>query len=117
MKIISVRENPEYKEKAVRFFQQSWVTVPPIMYEDSISHSINAEDFGTNADGTRNEAYCLYCYQNGTFTRDVTMEEIVETNLGYLDHWNKETGNNFTPDEARPMLREFLSILKRWNKE
>lgn len=44
MKIISVRENPEYKEKAVRFFQQSWVTVSPIIYEDSISHSINAEN-------------------------------------------------------------------------
>jgi hypothetical protein len=45
------------------------------------------------------------------------MEEMVETNLEYLDHWNKETGNNFTPDEARPILREFLSTLKRWNKE
>ena len=77
----------------------------------------SAEDFGTNADGTRNEEYCLYCYQNGAFTRDVTMEEMLETNLKYLDHWNNETGNNFTPDEARPMLREFLSMLKRWQKK
>ena len=73
----------------------------------------STEDFGTNADGTRNEEYCLYCYQNGTFTRDVTMEEMLETNLKYLDHWNKETGNNFTAEEARPMLRGFLSTLKR----
>lgn len=29
---------------------------------------------------------------------------------------NAETGNNFTPDEARPILREFLSSLKRWKK-
>ena len=72
------------------------------------------EDFGTNADGTRNTEYCHYCYQNGAFTRNVTMDEILETNLKYLDHWNAETGNNFTPDEARPILQEFLSTLKRW---
>lgn len=75
-----------------------------------------AEDFGTNADGTRNTEYCHYCYQNGAFTRDATMDEMLETNLKYLDHWNAETGNNFTPDEARPILREFLLNLKRWKK-
>ena len=44
MRIISVRENPEYKETAIRFFQQSWDTVSPILYEDSITHSIDAEN-------------------------------------------------------------------------
>lgn len=42
IKIISVRENPEYKETAIRYFQQSWPVVLPIIYEDSISHCINA---------------------------------------------------------------------------
>ncbi len=77
----------------------------------------SAEDFGTHADRTRNEEYCHYCYQNGAFTHDVTMDEMVETNLKYLDHWNKETGNNFTVEEARPMLRGFLPTLKRWKKD
>jgi hypothetical protein len=45
------------------------------------------------------------------------MEEILETNLKYLDHWNTETGNNFTPEEARPILWEFLSNLKQWRKD
>lgn len=76
-----------------------------------------AEEFGTNADGTINQEYCHYCYQNGAFTRNITMTEILETNLKYLDHWNTETGNNFTPDEARPILYEFLSTLKRWKKD
>ncbi len=71
-------------------------------------------DHGTNADGTPNNEYCTYCYQNGAFTQDVTMDEMVEMNLQHLDHWNAATGNNFTPDEARPILREFLSTLKRW---
>jgi uncharacterized HAD superfamily protein len=74
----------------------------------------SAADHGTNADGTLSNDYCHYCYQNGAFTREVTMDQMLETNLQYLDHWNAETGNNFTPDEARPMLREFLSTLKRW---
>ncbi|MCL2098353.1 MAG: zinc ribbon domain-containing protein [Bacteroidales bacterium] len=72
------------------------------------------QDFGTNADGTPYQEYCNYCYQNGVFTNDVTMEEMMEINLKFLDHWNKETGNNFTPDEARPILRDFLLTLKRW---
>lgn len=44
MKIISVRENPEYKDKAIQYFQKSWKSVLPIIYEDCISHSINARN-------------------------------------------------------------------------
>lgn len=43
MKIISVRENPEYKEKAIQYIQNSWSEVSPIIYEDCISNCINAE--------------------------------------------------------------------------
>ena len=44
MKIISVRENPEYKYKAIKYFQDSWKSVLPVIYEDCISHSINARN-------------------------------------------------------------------------
>ncbi len=34
---------------------------------------LGSEDLlGTNADGGKNGDYCLYCYQNGTFTSDMT---------------------------------------------
>jgi len=72
-------------------------------------------DFGTNTDGTENAEYCRYCFQNGTFTHDVSIDGMLETNLQHLDDWNQETGNSYTVDEARPILREFLSTLKRWN--
>lgn len=75
-----------------------------------------AEEFGTNVDQSQNTEYCVHCFQNGAFTRDVTMEEMMETNLKYIDEWNRSTGNNMTVDEARPVLREFLSSLKRWEK-
>jgi len=42
MKIISIRQNPEYTNKAIAYFQQSWPEVSPILYEDCISHSIGA---------------------------------------------------------------------------
>ena len=74
------------------------------------------QEFGTKADGTPEPEYCTYCYQNGSYTRDVTMDEMLETNLQYLDHWNEETGNTYTVEEARPLLREFLSTLKRWKQ-
>jgi N-acetylglutamate synthase-like GNAT family acetyltransferase len=44
MKIISIRENPDYKDKAIAYFQESWPSVMPEIYMDSISHSINARD-------------------------------------------------------------------------
>ena len=43
MKVLSVRQNPEYKEKAIKFFQKSWSEISPIIYEDCISNSIAAE--------------------------------------------------------------------------
>lgn len=76
----------------------------------------STEEYGTNHDQSPNTEYCHYCYQNGSFTRDVTVDEMVETNLKYLDHWNAETGNNFTVEQARPLLREFLATLNRWKR-
>jgi len=39
MKIISVRENPEYKDKAIDYISSKW-SVSRIIYDDSISHSL-----------------------------------------------------------------------------
>lgn len=44
MKIISIRETPGYRDIAIKYFQQSWKSVLPIIYEDSITHSIGARD-------------------------------------------------------------------------
>ena len=44
MKIISVRENPDYKDRAIEYFQGAWRSVLPVIYEDCISHSIKARN-------------------------------------------------------------------------
>lgn len=72
-------------------------------------------DKGTEADGSKSEEYCTYCYQQGRFTQDITLEEQIEHNLQDLDDWNKSTGLNLTKEEARAQLMEFLPTLKRWD--
>ena len=42
---------------------------------------IDESTFGTEADGSKNQDYCLYCYKNGHFTKDCTMDEMIEFNL------------------------------------
>lgn len=42
VEVISIREQPQYKDAAILYFQQSWKEVAPIMYQDSITHCIGA---------------------------------------------------------------------------
>ncbi len=39
---------------------------------------LTEEVLGTNADGSKNEDYCMYCYKDGKFLQDCTMEEMIE---------------------------------------
>lgn len=72
--------------------------------------------FGTNADGSRNEDYCAYCYKDGAFTSDVTMDQMIEFCLQFLDQMNEQGGWNLTPDQAREQMRQYFPQLKRWKK-
>ncbi len=33
---------------------------------------------GTNADGSKNEDYCMYCYRDGKFLQECTMEVLTD---------------------------------------
>jgi len=72
----------------------------------------NDEDFGTNADGSRNEDYCKYCFVNGDFTTKQTFEEAVEGNIQF---WREESDKG--DDEARARIMEVFPKLKRWAQE
>lgn len=73
-------------------------------------------DRGTESDGSPAADYCAFCYQNGRFTQDLTIEEIIEHNLAGLESWNRENGLKLSIEEARGQLREFLPTLKRWRE-
>ena len=64
---------------------------------------------GTNADGTKSEMYCSYCYQNGAFTWDCTVEEMQEFCQGKL----KEMG---FPGFIAKLMTKGLPKLERWKK-
>ena len=45
MNVINVREHPEYKDRAVAYFQSKWANESSMMvYEDCILHSLTAEN-------------------------------------------------------------------------
>jgi N-acetylglutamate synthase-like GNAT family acetyltransferase len=44
MKIISIRDNPNHKNKAIEYFQENWKSVWPVIYEDSINNCIKAKN-------------------------------------------------------------------------
>lgn len=69
------------------------------------------EDFGTEKDGSKSEEYCKYCYQNGEFTSDITMEEMIDF---CVPKTAEATG--MSEEEARKMSEEFFPQLKRWMK-
>jgi hypothetical protein len=68
------------------------------------------EDFGTNANGSQNQYYCRYCYQNGKFTMpDITMEQMIEKCAGIMKQMN-------IPEAQIEQTKTFIPMLKRWNK-
>jgi hypothetical protein len=74
----------------------------------------NDEMKGTNKDGSRSDDYCAYCFADGAFTREMTMEEMIRLNIQYLDEWIARTGVEMTGEEAIEQLRVYLPTLKRW---
>ena len=52
--------------------------------------------------------------KGGSFTRELTLEEMVESNLQDLEHWNRANGLHLTQEEARQGLKDFLPALRRW---
>ena len=72
---------------------------------------------GTNADGSRNENYCVYCYKNGKFVHDFTMTQMIEFCLQFLDQWNAQAGLHLTPVQAKERMLQHFPHLKRWKEK
>lgn len=71
-------------------------------------------DCGCEADGRPNFDYCSYCYKEGAFTGDYTMEGMAECCSQFVDHYNKESGQRLTREAYKEMLLGFYPRLKRW---
>ena len=68
------------------------------------------EQYGTEADGSLSADYCSYCYADGKFQGDMTMEEMV----GFCAKPMAEHNPGMTEEAAREAMMKFFPTLKRW---
>lgn len=72
---------------------------------------LEAENFAHEADGSKNQDYCTYCYADGQFTpetRDMDMQDMIDACASYM------VTEDRTEEEARQMMAAFFPTLKRW---
>ena len=74
------------------------------------------EVLGTNADGSKNEDYCIYCYKDGKFLQDCTMDEMIEHCAQFVGEVNKGLPQPITKEEYIGQMKMYLPHLKRWRQ-
>lgn len=65
---------------------------------------------GSEKDGSTSEEYCKYCYADGAFAQDCTLQEMIDFCVPLMA--NDESGMDEA--EARTLLNQTLPGLKRW---
>ena len=69
------------------------------------------QNLGTEADGTPASEYCMFCYQNGSFTNPTqTVDEMVQSSIDFMT-----TNLGFEREQAAQMSNDVIPKLKRWN--
>lgn len=68
--------------------------------------------FGTNKDGSKNETYCCYCYKDGQFTRQCSIEEMAD----FCAEIEVKEGRAKSLEEAKGSLMAYFPTLKRWKQ-
>ena len=71
----------------------------------------------TNADGSKNEDYCMYCYRDGKFLQDCTMDEMIEHCAQFVGAVNEGLPQPITKEEYIGQMKMYFPHLKRWRKE
>ncbi len=67
------------------------------------------ETFGTNADGSINEEYCCFCFQDGKFTEPkITKEDMIEKVSDFMIQMG------MPESQAKKRARDTIRKLKRW---
>ena len=71
---------------------------------------MSEKEYGKNEDGSICTEYCKYCFPNGKFGKDETMEEMIESCIPF---WINDTDCKTEEDARRKMMKIFPE-LKRW---
>ena len=67
-------------------------------------------EYGTEKDGSKSNDYCSYCYQNGKFNDEMTMEEMIDFCTPHM----VEANPDMTAQKAKEQMLRFFPMLKRW---
>lgn len=78
----------------------------------SCAMPLTQAELGTNQDGSASADYCKYCYQNGAFTKEETMAEMIETCVPFMVQANP----GMHDEQARAQMTAFFPQLKRWQR-
>ena len=71
---------------------------------------------GSRGRGSINFDYCKFCYADGKFLQQCTMEEIIDHCAQFVDEVNKHMPTPMTQKEYKQMMRGFFPMLKRWRR-
>ncbi len=85
----------------------------PSLLEDG---RIVTDEGEANADGSKNEDYCMYCYKDGKFLQDCTMEEMIEHCAQFVNAVNEGLEKPITKEEYIGMMKTYFPQLKRWRQ-
>ena len=66
--------------------------------------------YGTNRDGSLNPDYCKYCYTNGEFVENVSMEKFIDM----CSQFGEQAG--MTKEQMKEYCSKVFPTLKRWKK-
>lgn len=69
----------------------------------------NFRELGTNADGSLNTDYCIYCYKDGNWVKpDYTVQDVIDYTIPFM------TSPSMSADQAKMYLEQLVPTLKRW---
>ncbi|PTO38479.1 transcriptional regulator [Enterococcus mundtii] len=77
----------------------------------------SVEVLGTNKNNSKNEEYCIYCFKEGAFLTDCTMEEMIEESVKHMSESGMLKEQGKTKEEAREFMHQFFPDLKRWKHQ
>ncbi len=69
-------------------------------------------ELGTESDGSPSQDYCGYCYKQGQFVGEMTMEEMID----FCAPMMAQADPSMTQEQAKARMHQFFPMLKRWKK-
>lgn len=75
------------------------------------------EWLGTNLDGSKSDTFCYYCLKDGKYTVDVSMHEMIDIWLKYINKYNMYAHTVYSPEELKMILEKRLPTLNRWKQK